>query len=103
MLKAARRKPLWRLGRIILAIYLGLMLLVFVGQRRLIYQPAKASYESLAKIASVSGFEPWRNASGQFIGWKKVTQLGRGHGCLLIVHGNAGCAIDRLDYAAELR
>jgi pimeloyl-ACP methyl ester carboxylesterase len=40
------------------------------------------------------GFVPWRNPSGQIIGWK-LPASSASAGSVLVVHGNAGCAMDR--------
>jgi pimeloyl-ACP methyl ester carboxylesterase len=71
-------------------------------QRRLLYHPTRISLEEGARIAAEKGFEPWRNDAGQFIGWKQTRKTTEKNGALLIVHGNAGSAIDRLDYADDL-
>src|SRR5271168_1430687 len=99
MLKSKWVRRLLRVIQFLAILYLGLLLLVFFAQRKLLYQPTKASYESLLSIARGSGFEPWRNSSGEFIGWKQISPVKQLHGRLLIVHGNAGCAVDRTDYA----
>jgi uncharacterized protein len=81
------------------AAYLGLMVLVFLTQRRMLYHPSRAPLESLVKIAATHGFDPWRNAAGECIGWKRLARTAAPHDRVLIVHGNAGSAIDRVDYA----
>jgi len=98
-----------KLGRAVLRVilflsvsYLGLLLFVFITQRSFIYHPTTAPMEALAKIADAKGFKPWQTDTGEFMGWEYLGKSRRKHGRLLIVHGNAGSAIDRLAYANAL-
>lgn len=63
-------------------------------QRRLLYYPTKLPPDVAAQEATHSGFIPWKSVSGQIIGWE-IPATGASTGSVLIVHGNAGCAIDR--------
>jgi pimeloyl-ACP methyl ester carboxylesterase len=92
-----------RVIQFLAVLYFGLLIFVFAVQRRMIYQPTKGSQESMTKAAGSRGFQAWQNEAGQFIGWKHVLPLKREHMRLLIVHGNAGCAINRVDYANPLQ
>lgn len=84
----------------LLAIAYGLMvLLVFVFQRRLIYFPSRMPPEVAVAVARDHGFAPWKNAAGQLIGWH-IPASGPPRGSVLILHGNAGCALGR-DYIAQ--
>jgi pimeloyl-ACP methyl ester carboxylesterase len=91
-----------RIAKILAVLYIGLLLLVFLIQRSFIYHPDNASFTSLEKIAASQGFQAWRNAAGEFLGWKQISKATGEHGRVLIVHGNAGSAIDRLDIANGL-
>ena len=87
------------------------MLIIFTGcyallcisgcalQRRLLYFPAKIPADAVVQAAAEHGFAPWKNPAGQIIGWK-IPATGTATGSVLIVHGNAGCALDR-DYLAQ--
>jgi len=92
-----------RVIQFLAVLYFGLLVFVFAVQRRMIFQPAKGSQESMLEAAQARGFQAWQNDAGQFIGWKHVIPIKRAHRRLLIVHGNAGCAINRLDYADQLQ
>ena len=70
-----------------------------VCQRRLIYFPKKDSPAVLDELAKSAGLERWRNFAGQNIGWKRMSRFQPAAGQVLITHGNAGCALDRVDYA----
>ena len=82
--------------------YLVLLAAVFFAQRRLLYFPEKLSLDSALAMADRAGFEAWRNASGQVIGWKHLSIADGPRARILITHGNAGSAIDRVDYARAL-
>ncbi|MDB6109297.1 MAG: hypothetical protein JWR69_1047 [Pedosphaera sp.] len=92
-----------RLAIILAVIYAGLLLTVFLGQRSFLYHPYRASAESFTKTAQSQRLETWQNAAGELIGWKHTAQGKGPHDRILILHGNAGCAIDRVDYAGSLQ
>ncbi|HEX4646062.1 MAG TPA: alpha/beta fold hydrolase [Verrucomicrobiae bacterium] len=89
--------------KILAVLYLVLVVLVFLAQRRLLYHPDGAPLDILAKLAAGSGFQPWQNSSGEVIGWKQLARANLAHERVLIVHGNAGSAVDRMDFAEALR
>ncbi len=70
-----------------------------IFQRRLIYIPTKIPANLIQQVAAENGYTAWKNPAGQIIGWKIPTG-GTSAGSVLIVHGNAGCAIDR-SYLAQ--
>lgn len=83
-----------------IVIIYGLLLAgVAVFQRRLIYVPTRLDPSVAQLTAAQNGFAPWRNAAGQFIGWR-MPAGGPSTACVLIIHGNAGFAGDR-DYLAR--
>ena len=63
-------------------------------QRYLIFVPTKLSMESAQQTAAKVGFVSWRNQSGQLMGWK-LPASSAPTGSVLIVHGNAGWALNR--------
>lgn len=72
-------------------------------QRRMIYHPSTAPTKTLEAWAQEAGLEPWRNAAGVRIGWKRLSAAQPAVGQVLIAHGNAGCAVDRAFYAPALQ
>jgi len=80
-------------------VYCLLVLAVAVFQRRLIYFPTKIPADVVVRVAAEHGFVPWKNPAGQIIGWK-MTAGEAATASVLIVHGNAGCALGR-DYLAR--
>src|SRR5579872_2925018 len=103
MSKSKLTRMVLRWLKILSLLYLTLFLVVFLIQRRLLYHPDKIPVESLMKEARQRGFLPWQNTAGEFIGWKQAGGAGGERKRILIVHGNAGCAINRLDYAGGLQ
>lgn len=74
--------------------YSLLVVTVAIFQRRLIYFP-RTIPPALAEPAGAElGFVPWRNPSGQIIGWR-LPATSSPVASMLITHGNAGCAMDR--------
>ena len=80
-------------------VYGVLCLCVFAWQRKLLYFPTRIPADAVVQVAGEHGFTPWKNLAGQIIGWK-IPATGISTGSVLIVHGNAGCAIGR-DYLAQ--
>jgi len=88
-----------RLLQLFAIAYLLVALAVLVFQRRLLYFPTKIPAGVVESVAAEHGFAPWKNPAGQIIGWKIPAQ-GKAVGSVLILHGNAGCALSR-DYIAH--
>lgn len=82
---------------VLLAGYVALCAVVFFSQRSLIFFPMAADRQSENALANRSGFDPWLNADGEFVGW--VSRTGDPANAWVIFHGNAGSALDRMYYA----
>jgi len=81
----------------LITVFLAFAALCICGcavQRRLLYFPTKLSPEAAAQEAANDGFIPWKNNSGQIIGWE-IPANNTSIASVLIVHGNAGCAVER--------
>lgn len=65
------------------------------SQRRLIYYPPSITAAEMAAAAADGRYEPWMNAAGERIGWKRAGVRPASEGVVLIVHGNAGAAVER--------
>ena len=88
--------------RILIAVAVAYLFLCACGcalQRKLLYFPTKIPADAVVQTGAEHGFVPWKNSSSQIIGWK-IPANGMATGSVLIVHGNAGCAIER-DYIAQ--
>ena len=78
-----------------LGIAYGLVVLTMaMFQRRFIYFPRTIPPALAEPAAAELGFVPWRNPSGQIIGWKLAASSSP-VASVLIIHGNGGCAMDR--------
>lgn len=73
-------------------IFALLCLLLWMGQRGLMYFPERATPEAEALEARAAGLRPWLNASGEFMGWRGGESGGLR---ILLCHGNAGKALHR--------
>jgi pimeloyl-ACP methyl ester carboxylesterase len=83
--------------RMITAVIIGyglVVLLAAIFQRRLLYFPTRVLPEQAESTARRAGFVPWKSQFGQTIGWK-LPANGSPTGSVLVVHGNAGYALDR--------
>ncbi len=79
---------------ILLILYLLLALAVTLGQRRMIYFPTRLTARVAETMATQAGMLPWRNAQGELIGWRLPARDSTA-GSVLLVHGNAGSALNR--------
>ena len=93
-LPGSMRRRIRRMLQLLFIFYLGIVLLALLLQRRLLYFPTKLPLESAAATARREGFEPWKTSAGQTIGWK-LPARGSPTGSVMVVHGNAGYALDR--------
>jgi len=74
---------------------------VFALQRRLLYFPDRYTEpEAIARAARL-GLAPWRAPGGALIGFRSAG-TGTPRGRVLVLHGNAGSALDRIPYADAL-
>jgi pimeloyl-ACP methyl ester carboxylesterase len=88
-----------RVLQLLVIAYLLIVLAALIFQRRLIYFPTKIPADVIESVAAEHGFAPWKNPAGQIIGWK-MAATNAPTGSILIIHGNAGCALGR-DYLAQ--
>lgn len=88
--------------RILITVAIAYVLLCFCGcalQRKLLYFPTKIPADAIESVAAGHGLAPWKNPAGELIGWKILAKT-NATASVLIVHGNAGCALGR-DYLAQ--
>jgi fermentation-respiration switch protein FrsA (DUF1100 family) len=84
-------------------LYVTVSLAIMLGQRRMIYCPTRFAAGLLDPAAAPLGLRRWTNETGQAIGWWRPSRLGPARARVLIVHGNAGSALDRVDYVDGLQ
>lgn len=89
------------LGSVLVA-YVLFVTAVALGQRRLTFFPTVLDVREAEELAPRAGFEPWRDAAGVLHGWR-MRPSAEPLGSVLVVHGNAGCALDRGYLAEPLR
>jgi pimeloyl-ACP methyl ester carboxylesterase len=77
------------------AVVTGLLLLLFLAQRKLLYFPDRYLLEPAEREGRRLGFEPWRASDGRFIGWRSPHGTAPPVGRVVVLHGNAGSALDR--------
>jgi pimeloyl-ACP methyl ester carboxylesterase len=88
-------------GLALAGLVVALAALLFVFQRRLVYFPTRTSEEAERALAARLGLVPLAGAGGARLGWTaplRAPPLAR----LLVMHGNAGAALDRLYYVPAL-
>jgi pimeloyl-ACP methyl ester carboxylesterase len=81
--------------------YAVVLVLFTVLQRYLIYVPRQLTPDLAEQTAARAGFVRWNNKAGQFIGWK-LPASSAPIGSVLIVHGNAGWALNRAYIATPI-
>ncbi|MEI6278730.1 MAG: alpha/beta fold hydrolase [Verrucomicrobiae bacterium] len=81
--------------------YLGICFYVFLRQRSMLYHPETLPEEQMLALAGAQGLARWTDSSGRPLGW--VTDGRSPARPVLILHGNAGNALDRNALVAMLR
>jgi fermentation-respiration switch protein FrsA (DUF1100 family) len=79
-----------------------LTILVTACQRTMIYHPVRYGTGTLDSAALEHGLKPWLNKNGEKIGWQR-SAAAAATAQVLIVHGNAGSALDRADFVRGLQ
>ena len=74
---------------------------LYLLQTRLLYQPARYSLEELIRAAEQRALKLWPTPDGGYRGLVTSRSTGS-RGTVVVFHGNAGSALDRLHYAAAL-
>ena len=87
----------------LLIIYVIVVLVVYLIQYRLLYFPTRMSLEQVAQAAKGLGLEPWPQPIAEHRGFMaKQAAKPKSLGMVVICHGNAGSALDRLYYVHAL-
>lgn len=81
-----------------LAGYGGLCLLAFLAQRKMLYFPRRENPSSAKVKAERLSLEPWLDKDGRILGWMARHPMKDPKACLVVLHGNAGSALDRINY-----
>jgi pimeloyl-ACP methyl ester carboxylesterase len=80
----------------------GSLLAVALLQRRLLYFPSPTADPATRALAERVGVRAWRDQHGGLRGWRAGPGGAAPRARLLVLHGNAGCALDRLGYLLAL-
>lgn len=88
-----------------LAVWPGVLLRrsVFAGLRRLIYFPPRCTSAQVEQYATSQKLERWKTPTGEAIGWKRLSTFQPAQGQVLVLHGNASCAIQCAHYADAIQ
>jgi pimeloyl-ACP methyl ester carboxylesterase len=103
MLQPVLRPKMLTVALTLVGAYLLMAGLVTVYQRKMIYHPLRYPADAMRESARGRALEPWTNANGQPVGWKRPSLARPAPAQVLVLHGNAGCALDRVDYADGLQ
>lgn len=76
-----------------LAVYCGVFLALTLMQRTFMYHPEMGEEKTFLASAPQHNVQPWRDARGVLIGWKRANSKARNR--MLILHGNGGHALSR--------
>lgn len=85
----------------VIVIYLGLALLLYLYQRKLLYFPTRYSQETAASIAQEKGLQLWSEGEDARA-YINQSQPEDPIGTILLFHGNAGSALGRTFYIESL-
>jgi pimeloyl-ACP methyl ester carboxylesterase len=80
--------------------YLMVLAVLFFRQDQMIFLPTTDTEANLDRQAEAEGFEPWKNARGERIGWQ--SREGDPSKAVLICGGNGGHALRRAYYRPYL-
>jgi uncharacterized protein len=100
MKQRSKKRAVFRITVLVGGIYLFLLAILGVFQRKLIYLPARAGEDALIDQADRVGLLPWRDSDGALIGWRTAA---RAANRVVVFHGNAGHALHRRFYVAGLQ
>ncbi len=100
-LAAFPEKP-WTLLVLAVAGYGAILLFAYLRQEKLLYFPDTYPLEAAANRAKMSGFRLWPANRPGYQGFEHSGGPVSPKGSVLLFHGNAGAALDRSFYAAEL-
>ena len=77
-------------------VLVAVVALAYLAQRRLLYFPTRSDIDSSTRLAGAAGLEPWLDGAGRFIGWRAPHPDGVPVARAVVLHGNAGTALDRI-------
>src|ERR1700730_9282249 len=93
------------MGRVLVTVVIAILLLfaaLYAAQRKLMYFPTQTSEGEALRAAQASGIAPVGDGRTRLRGWRLVNPPSQPHAVVLVLHGNAGSALDRTYYARAL-
>lgn len=88
--------------KILAVVYIISIVLLLWNKANLLYFPTTSSLDGLVSLADQGGMKPWKNNAGDVIGWVSTPDFGVPANRCLIFHGNAGMALNRVDFVQAL-
>lgn len=92
----------WTLLLIAFAGYCVFLLVVYLLQERLLYFPDTGSRAAIEARAKAHRFRIWPGNTPDYHGLLQEKNTGTAQGVILLFHGNAGSALDRVFYGRDL-
>ena len=77
-------------------VLVAVVAVAYLAQRRLLYFPNRSDLDVSTRLARAVGLEPWLDGAGRFIGWRAPHPDGAPVARAVVLHGNAGTALDRI-------
>jgi uncharacterized protein len=77
-------------------VLVAIVAVAYLAQRRLLYFPTRNGLDASTRLAGAVGLEPWLDGAGRFIGWRAPHPEGAPVARAVVLHGNAGTALDRI-------
>jgi predicted alpha/beta hydrolase family esterase len=96
-------RPFLILVAALLLAYLLAALLMYLGQNRLLYHPERYSLAEAQRRAQGLGLRPWPPGTPLACAFTPLSPPDPARGTFLVFHGNAGTALDRVDYVSDLQ
>jgi pimeloyl-ACP methyl ester carboxylesterase len=87
--------PVLLVAGVVALLLVALAAVAWFGQRHLLYFPSRADLDASVRAARPRGLEPWTDGSGAFLGWRAPHPGGEPVARAIVLHGNAGTALDR--------
>jgi len=81
--------------------YVGFVGILYMAQGKLIYLASRAPEEAMLRKAATLRIEPWRDAGGELLGWRRPNPQAANR--ILVFHGNAGLALLRSHFIEALQ
>ncbi len=92
----------WTLLIIAAAAYCAFLLLLYLRQEKMLYFPDTDSLAAVEARAKANRFRIWPENATDYHGFVQEDLSGSPKGIILLSHGNAGSALDRVFYGKEL-